>query len=458
MRGSTYKRCPCPVQYDARGRRKACSQRHGSWSYVFDLGSDPTTGKRRQKQRGSFRTQAEAESALAEAITKVETGRFRDDERLTVGTYLTHWLQEKKACLRATTLREYARHVEVHLIPQVGRVRLGQLRSSQVSAVLRDLAEGGLGITSVRRVHAILRSALSDAVRAELVVTNAAKNAVVPRQPRPKVDPWQPDELGRFLDHAGADRLGSCFELIALAGLRRGEAAGLRWDDIDLIEGFLVVRQQIVNLDAHVQQCDSCGGRHRRLAITTPKTSSGESRRVDLGQAAVAALLTHRVTQDTEKMACGDAYRDHGLVFAQVNGDPIHPERITKRFKQLVKSSGCRDIRLHDLRHGRASLLLASGTDIAAISKMMGHSSIALTADTYAHLMRGMGQRAADAADALIPRAARDHSVTIPAPSTEKAPPDEGRKGPLTCENSGTPSGTRTPNPLIKSQLLCQLS
>ena len=194
------------------------------------------------------------------------------------------------------------------------------------------------------------------------------------------------------------------------------------------------------------------------MAITAPKTAGGEARRVDLGQTAVGALLTHRLVQDAEKAAWGDAYRDHGLVFAQANGDPIQPERITKRFGQLVQTSGLRKVRLHDLRHGRASLLLAAGTDIALVSKMLGHSSITLTADTYSHLLDGVGRQAAEAADALIPRSSRDQSVTGPPSETEEALPDQGREGLSTCENTGTPSGTRTPNPLIKSQLLCQLS
>jgi hypothetical protein len=221
--------------------------------------------------------------------------------------------------------------------------------------------------------------------------------------------------------------------------------------------GYLVVRQQIVQLQAEVD-CQLCGGQHKGMAITAPKMASGEARRVDLGPTAVGALLTHRLAQDADKAAWADAYRDHGLVFGQANGDPIHPERITKRFGQLVQTSGLRKVRLHDLRHGRASLLLAAGTDIALVSKMLGHSSIALTADTYAHLLEGVGSRAAEAADALIPRAPRDQSVTSPTPETEEALPDQDRKGPSTCEKVGTPSGTRTPNPLIKSQLLCQLS
>jgi hypothetical protein len=172
----------------------------------------------------------------------------------------------------------------------------------------------------------------------------------------------------------------------------------------------------------------------------------------------VGSLLAHRLRQDDQKREASVTYRDHGLVFAQPIGDPIHPERITKRFIELVNASGLRRVRLHDLRHGRASMLLASGTDIALVSKMLGHSSITLTADTYSHLLAGVGRKAADAADALIVRKPREQSVSNVVADTDGGPTNENVGRPLTCEDGCAPSGTRTPNPLIKSQLLCQLS
>jgi hypothetical protein len=186
-----------------------------------------------------------------------------------------------------------------------------------------------------------------------------------------------------------------------------------------------------------------------------PKTSSGEARRVDLGRAGVGVVLGQKCAQDAERAQWATAYEDHDLVFAQQNGDPIHPERVTKRFTQLVRSSGLRRTRLHDLRHARASLLLASGTDIAVVSKMLGHSSITLTADTYSHLLEGVGRQAADAADALIPRVPRDQSVTTLGIDGTSARSDVKGAGPVTWEDAGAPSGTRTPNPLIKSPERC---
>jgi integrase len=272
------------------------------------------------------------------------------------------------------------------------------------------------------------------------------------------VNPWQPQELGAFLDHIAADPFAPIYELMAMAGLRRGEAAGLRWSDLDLSEGFLVVHQQIVQLDGQAQQCAVCGGQHVGMMFTPPKTSSGEARRVDLGSSVTGHLLAHRLSQEEQKAAWGSAYQDHDLVFATEDGNPLHPGRLTKRFNQLVASSGLRKVRLHDLRHGRASLLLGSGMELALVSKIMGHSSITLTADTYSHLLAGAGRMAAEAADALTPRAPRDQSVTNAGLAGPAAPPEAVSNRPVTWEDGSAPSGTRTPNPLIKSQLLCQLS
>lgn len=127
---------------------------------------------------------------------------------------------------------------------------------------------------------------------------------------------------------------------------------------------------------------------------------------MDLGAHAVGVLLSHRLQQDAARAAVGDAYADHDLVFAREDGNSIHPERVSKRFGHPVTDSGSPPTRLHDLRHARASLSLASGTDIALVSKILGHSSISVTDDTYAPL-EGVGRRDADAAGALAPRSAR---------------------------------------------------
>jgi integrase len=306
----------------------------------------------------------------------------------------------------------------------------------------------------------MLSSALSDARREGLIRHNPAADASVPKEQRAKVNPWSGEELGRFLDHAGAHRLGAIFELMAMAGLRRGEAVGLRWSDVNVEHGFLVVRQQLVATDIPAEEnrpCRTCGAIHRGLLFGPPKTANGEARRVDLGQTAMGMLLVHRLTQDGQRSQLGAAYADHDLVFAEDDGNPWHPNYVTKTFTKITRDAGLRRIRLHDLRHGRASLMLAAGIDITVVSKMLGHASIRTTADTYSHLLEGVGKAAAEAADSLIVRQPRDQSVTNQGVETVEAPFGGDRKGPLNCSDDGGAEGTRTPDPLHAMQMRYQL-
>ena len=308
------------------------------------------------------------------------------------------------------------------------------------------------GPASVRRLHATLRSALTSAHRQQLVAFNAAANLDLPAAARQKVRPWEPAELGRFLDSIGGNRLAPLFELIAATGLRRGEACGLRWSDVDLGRGVVVVRQQLVQVtvDEHMPKCTCCGEVHKGLMIGPPKTKAGESRAVELDGGTIGVLLAHKLTQDAERLEWGSAYTDHGLVFARENGSPLPLDHVTKRFHELAVAAGLRPIRLHDLRHGAASLMLAAGVDLALVSKRLGHSSISITSDTYSHLLEGVGREAAERAAALVPRNRGDQPVTNPPKSVGKSLTEEGGYPQV---ERGAPRGNRTPNPLIKRRI-----
>jgi integrase len=472
MKGSTFKRCGCPVEYDSRGRRKACNKRHGSWSFVADAGKDPQTGKRRQVRRSGFRTQQEAQAELEKLIGKVRRHEPIDD-RMTVGEWLTFWLAEKTKPtgasaagkkIRPNTAQVYQQHIEDYLTPQLGRVALSKLTAEHITraydAILEENAAKTtgrkFGPTTLRRIHACLSSALNAAVKAQRISRNPAAYVTLPDAQRPKVNPWSPAELGAFLDHIGSHRLGSLFEVIAFCGLRRGEALGLRWRDVDMSAGVLVVPEQLAGVK---------GG---QPIFAPPKSDSGDAIVIELSEATVGALMAHRLEQDMERAQWGSGYADHGLVFARENGAPYEPTSITKAFKALAIEAGLRPVRLHDLRHGTASLMIGSGASLAVVSKVLRHSSHAITADTYTHLLGGVGRAAAEGAVAMVPRArrdqsgpavttaddserVRDQSVTTPAPNMSEAPSAVERKGPLTCTDAGAPPGTRTPNPLIKS-------
>ena len=291
--------------------------------------------------------------------------------------------------------------------------------------MLRAARQSGLGATSIRRVHGTLRAALDSALRRQYVAFNAALHVERPAAARPKVRPLEPAELGKLLDSLSSDRLGALFELIAATGLRCGEACGLRWADVDLGRGRLVVRQQLTQVAAGDEApCPSCSQGHRGHTFGPPKTASGEARIVDLDGGTTGVLLAHRLAQDAERAEWGHGHADHDLVFAREVA-PLALDAVTKRFGELCDAAGVRRVRVHDLRRGSASLMLAAGVDIALVSKRLGRSSVAITSDTYPHLLEGVGREAAERAAALIPRNRGDQPATNPAGSAGNKHPRE---------------------------------
>jgi hypothetical protein len=213
-----------------------------------------------------------------------------------------------------------------------------------------------------------------------------------------------PNEAGAFLDAIADDPHAPLYELILLEGLRRGEAAGLRWDDltIDNAEhgtGILRIRRQRVDVAGRIHE-------------TPPKTRSGE-RRIELGRRSVHLLLAHRTAQTKQRLAAERAWADTGYIFTNTTGRPLRPETITRPFRRLTTAAGVRPIRVHDLRHLSASLQIQAGVSITLISKRLGHSTTRITGDIYGHILPGAGHAASNAAEALIPPASSSGSLGV---------------------------------------------
>jgi len=461
MRGSTFKRCACR---DENGKQlgKSCpklgGKRHGSWYFVTSVpGAD---GRRRQMKRGGFATKGDAEQALDDIVGKARRGE-RIDDKLTVAQWLEFWLSEKTKPtgssaagkkIRPSTGLGYRHHMDHHLIPELGHIPLSKLTAEDISAAYDAVQarKPHLSPRSMQLMHRTLSAALARAVKSRRISYNPASHVDIAPVTRPQVNPWQPAELGKFLDHIVTHELGALFETIAATGMRRGEALGLRWRDLDLENGIIVVRQQLMEVKKGGEKFGS------------PKSEAGEHRVIELDGHTMDILRARRFAQDLERAEWGAAYDEHDLVFAHPDGTPYRPSTITKAFIRLSAEAGVRRVRLHDLRHGAASLMLAAGVPIEVVSKRLGHANITLTMDTYSHLLEGVGREAAERAQALVPRAqapaVRSHNVTT---STGEADVEDTEPTALpsdSSEKTGGPRRTRTDNPRIKSPLLCQLS
>jgi integrase len=426
VRGSVYKRCQCR---DANGKRvKSCRKAHGSWAFTIDAGIDAVTGKRKQIVRSGFRTRDEAEEEMAGLITAVNAGTWTDDQGVTLGAFLDQWLDEQAARGGSPkTLAGYRSHVERVWKPRLGKIRLRDLRREHVEKVLAELAmpqdgeraPGNSGsfvkkreagtIDSYRRT---LRAALSVAVRRGRIPINHAQGrmeAIPQRKPREAGRIWEPDETARFLEHVADDRLAALYELAAYAGLRRAELCGARWSDLDDDEGGITIRQTCVELTRNQAErredliCRTCGRVHVGRILKAPKTNQSW-RWVPLSAPAQASLAAHRTAQEAEREMFGTDYDDHDLIFCLPDGLPLRPKMVTDAFAAHADACKLPAIRLHDMRHGACSLLLAGGVPIEVVQMILGHASPEVTRRIYAHLMKKITAEQVEQATRLLTR------------------------------------------------------
>jgi integrase len=409
--GSVYRRCGCRDEFTGRLLGARCpglgSPLHGSWYFSADLPS--AAGERRRVRRGGFAARAAAIAAL-QALARSAAG---PQPGLSTGEWLGRWL-ESRVSLRASTARGYAAHIRGYLVPYLGGIPLAALAARDVqdmfTAIVRDEITLGRPVSAatLHRIHATLRAALNGAVRAGLIPANPGRWPELPKAARPRPQVWTPAlverwrtqgwrptvgvwttvQTAQFLRDVRGHRLYALFHLVALRGLRRGEAAGLRWSDLDLDAGTLTVTGQLQQL----------GG---RLVAGPPKSDAGR-REIALDTTTIAALREHRLRQQAERAAAGTGWDGSGYVFTTATGQPYAPDRLTRLFRKLVAASGLPPVTLHGLRHGAATLSLAAGADLKVVQDQLGHSTVVLTADTYTSVLPETARTVAENTAALV--------------------------------------------------------
>jgi integrase len=312
-------------------------------------------------------------------------GIVYDDENMTVGEYLDVWLKGSVyGSVRQSTYDRDTNLANNHIKPILGGLKLKRLNSAHIQSFYRDRLDSGLSASTVHKIHDILRRGLAHAVKWHLIPRNVA-DVVKPPRPAPKeMHALSANETRRLLEAAGGDRLEALYVLAVHTGMRQGELLALRWQDVDLENAVVSVRRTLTR----------SGG---KVAFGEPKTNKSR-RTIRITVQAVEALRSHLERQLADIEILGDRYQDQGLVFTTDTGAPINPSNLRQRsFTPLLKRAGLSHMRFHDLRHTCATLLLSRGVHPKFVQELLGHATIAVTLDTYSHVMPSMGDATARA-------------------------------------------------------------
>jgi integrase len=344
-------------------------------------------GRVRRYVYGSSREEVHAK--LVALMAQVTRGLPVASTQDTVEGYLLTWLDEVAAKrVRANTLTGYRTNIERHIVPKVGTKKLGKLTARDIRLMLDNCLQSGLSERSARYVHATLRAALEDAVREDLVPRNVAKLVRLSTPEREDTRVLSATEGRRLLRTNRDDRLAAALVLLLVLGLRRSEVLGLRWQDVDLDNGRLSVRQGLHWLDG-------------RLQFLPPKTRRSR-RTVPLPQLCVKALQDHKKRQDKERAECPHPWPPSDLVFVTTIGTPIDPNNFSRTFTRWSKVAEVPRVRLHDLRHTCVSLLLGLGVPPRVVMEIVGHAALEMTMNVYAHVALDDQRAALDQLNGLL--------------------------------------------------------
>lgn len=263
--------------------------------------------------------------------------------------------------------------MRLHVIPTLGAIRLQQLSALHVQKLLREKQEAGLSANTIRRIRDVIRNGLNDAVRWELIARNVAKQASTPRVAQRELVVWTVDEARTFLESIRQEPLEAAFIIALATGLRRGEVAGLRRQDIDLESRTLTV-------SGAVQRINGKG-----LVRSDPKTNQSR-RTLPVGGLVVDALWRRRSHQKLQRAFAGERWKDTGFVFTTQVGTPIDPRKLLKTFQTLAARASVPVTRFHDQRHFFATVHLEDGTNVRVVQEALGHSTVTTTLATYSHV------------------------------------------------------------------------
>ena len=358
----------------------------GKWLVRVFRGRDSQTGKKKYFNKLVNGNKKAAQTYLNKTLREIDQGTFVDPTPVLLGEYLDKWLEAAaKPRLAPNTFEHYQDVLSRYVRPALVNHKLANIRALDVQTLYSDLQKRGLSARTVRYTHAVLNSAFKQAVKWGLIAQNPASLVELPKKERKEMQYLSQEYAAKFLEAAASDRFGSYFHLAIVTGMRPSECLGLQWKDINFGTSMVTIQRALL------------WKRDGIWYFGEPKTSKSR-RSIPLTTSLVLALKEHKRKQAEERLKAGPKYQNLDLVFANVEGGPLMPHNlIVRHFKPILKKAELSEsLRLYDLRHSCATLLLEAGENPKVVSERLGHSSVVMTLDTYTHVLPSMQKSASE--------------------------------------------------------------
>jgi len=336
-----------------------------------------------------FPTQRECIEWVRKNHNQISDGMSYASTQITLSEFLDDWLVIKKSTRRYSTWLHYHWLVHRYINPDLGNIRLSNLRADHIQGLINQLLKSGTGIYTVRKVHDILKCALHQAVKQDIIMRNPANLVDSPPKPHREMTILTESQTSQLLVAAKSHRLEALFHLAIATGLRESEVLGLKWSDLDWLKRTLKVERQLER------------PRGEGVQFSAPKTAFGK-RSIKLGGKTIEILRKHAERQQAERIAAGETWKEYDLIFPTSVGTPIDQRSFLRTFKLFLKHAGLPPIRFHDLRHTSASLMLNHDIPVIIVSRRLGHARASITSDVYGHLLPNMQDEAAEMIDELV--------------------------------------------------------
>ncbi len=361
-----------------------------TWYIRIFLGRD-AEGKRKYFNKTIHGTKKDAQKFLTAKTREKDLGIFVEPASMPLNEFLDRWLEEIAINkLRARTFDNYESLLNCHVRKILGSKKLSDIQAYEVQKLYNDMKKAKYSPKTIRHVHNVLSPVFKQAIKWKMLIQNPCDLCELPRMEKPEMMYFTPEETTKFLDAAKEDKFYTVFLLAIETGMRPDEYLGLQWKDVDFENGAISVRRALV--------VKKGGG----FIFTEPKTKKSR-RSIPISKSAINALKNYRRNQLEEKLKLGADYENYDLVFASEIGTPLlHGNLLRRHFKPIRDKAKLPKIRLYDLRHTTATLLLSSGENPKVVSERLGHASIVLTLDTYSHVLPTLQKDATDKIEKLM--------------------------------------------------------